>query len=348
MSARNQAKPGQVHTPRLHHKVGFGVVGTLVLFILVLLPFVLTSALSEIFLPPKLTTVSLTPPRTAAASTYARLQLDVISLDQWGGTVTLRASGVHICQPACDSSIRIAFIALPSSPDEQASPPSDSITLPPSAREVTQDIKLPIDGDPIRYPFDSYLVNVGMTAEQVSPDGTTHVATPAEVQGHYFATLTSRVPLVRARKSERIDPASLPPNPDGYQYAAGARIALTRPFYLQILTVLLVVLVASAAAFAVFMRPVNELVLSSGALILGVWGIRSVLLGSQVSGFTAVDLSLSVVILFMLSAIAVRAVLYLHSLAGHPLRQLVPARGPSEDSAAPARPPAENLPEDQP
>src|SRR5207253_11279785 len=69
----------------------------------------------------------------------------------------------------------------------------------------------------------------------------------------------------------------------------------------------LVLLVSAAAAYAVFMRPLDQLVLNSGALILGVWGVRSILLGSSVPGITAVDLALSVVILFLLVAITWRS-----------------------------------------
>jgi ABC-type multidrug transport system fused ATPase/permease subunit len=78
------------------------------------------------------------------------------------------------------------------------------------------------------------------------------------------------------------------------------------------LTVFLVVLVSAAAAYAVFLRPLNELVLNAGALVLGVWGIRAILLGANVPGFTVVDLSLMVVILFLLLAITWRALYFFH------------------------------------
>ena len=54
------------------------------------------------------------------------------------------------------------------------------------------------------------------------------------------------------------------------------------------------------------MRPLDQLIINSGALVLGVWGIRSILLGSAVPGLTAVDISLSVVILFLLVTITAR------------------------------------------
>jgi hypothetical protein len=80
----------------------------------------------------------------------------------------------------------------------------------------------------------------------------------------------------------------------------------SRPLYERVLAVLLVLLVAFAAAYAVFMRPLQDLVLNSGALVLGVWGIRSILSPGTASR-TLVDLTLSFVILFLLSAITIRA-----------------------------------------
>jgi hypothetical protein len=73
-----------------------------------------------------------------------------------------------------------------------------------------------------------------------------------------------------------------------------------------VLTVLLVLLVSAAAAYAVFLRPLNELIVGSGALVLGVWGVRGVLLGTSIPGITAVDLALIVVMLFLLATITVR------------------------------------------
>jgi hypothetical protein len=73
-----------------------------------------------------------------------------------------------------------------------------------------------------------------------------------------------------------------------------------------VLAVLLVLLVAAAAAYAVFMRPLQDLVLSSGALVLGVWGVRAILTPGTAYR-TVVDLALSAVILFLLGAITVRA-----------------------------------------
>ena len=238
----------------------------------------------------------------------------------------MRVTGSHFCQGDCVWSDRATFVAIPSSQDEEATPLPDVILLPASSREVTQEIKLQVAGDPIRYPFDSYRLAVGIVMERVYADGTVQVMAPADADGHLFITLSSRLPLSRTRLSRRLSLQELGANPDGYQYVAAARLVFTRPLYVQLLTVLLVLLIAIASAFAVFMRPVRELITSAGALILGVWGVRTILLGNSLPGLSAVDLALAMVILFLLAAIAFRAFGYLEGLAGKPFRRRIRRR----------------------
>lgn len=73
--------------------------------------------------------------------------------------------------------------------------------------------------------------------------------------------------------------------------------------------------VVAAAAYAVFMRPLHDLVINSGGLVLGVWGIRSLLTPGTATQ-TLVDLMLSMVILFLLGAITFRAMQYLYQHGG--------------------------------
>jgi hypothetical protein len=68
----------------------------------------------------------------------------------------------------------------------------------------------------------------------------------------------------------------------------------------------------------VFLRPFEDLVINAGGLILGIWGIRAVLVPYKVQYITAVDLSLSVVILFLLGAITVLALLHVYKRGGFP------------------------------
>jgi hypothetical protein len=133
-----------------------------------------------------------------------------------------------------------------------------------------------------------------------------------------------QAPRITISTLKMIDPASIFSDGPQYIYIAATDITFSRPLYLQLLTVSLVLLITAAAAYAVFMR-LNQLVINSGALVLGVWGIRSILLGSNVPGLTSVDLALSVVILFLLAAITARALMYLQHRSG--IRVALPRNG---------------------
>jgi hypothetical protein len=76
------------------------------------------------------------------------------------------------------------------------------------------------------------------------------------------------------------------------------------------MTVLLVLLIAFVSAYTVIVRPLGELIGGVGALLLGIWGIRSILTGFGMPAVTAVDLSLALVILFVLASLSVRMLAY--------------------------------------
>jgi hypothetical protein len=101
--------------------------------------------------------------------------------------------------------------------------------------------------------------------------------------------------------------------PGGHpEYAAAYALTFERPRYLRVLTVLLVLLIAAAAAYSVLLRPLGDLIVNSGALVLGVWGVRAILVPINLHFLTAVDLALSMVILFLLGGLSIKALVLVH------------------------------------
>jgi hypothetical protein len=87
-------------------------------------------------------------------------------------------------------------------------------------------------------------------------------------------------------------------------------IVISRPAYLQVLAIVLVVLIGVSALMALFTRSLNDLALGIGSLILGVWGIRSILMPQSLNTVTAIDLALSWLILLLLLGLGLRMALY--------------------------------------
>jgi hypothetical protein len=91
--------------------------------------------------------------------------------------------------------------------------------------------------------------------------------------------------------------------------ALAVKIALTRPLYLQVLTFLTVMFIAVAGIYSVVTRAFKEVIGTVGVVVLGVWGVRTLLVGNYPPDSTAVDLVLSFLILLILAVVMVRGLL---------------------------------------
>jgi hypothetical protein len=176
-------------------------------------------------------------------------------------------------------------------------------------------IELPVRGHPIHYPFDSYRLIVGVVLQRIRGDAPPQTFSVADARGHLFLSVQELLPRQSMVGPIMLDRASIHAADDPFEYVEAFELHFERPRYLRVLAVLLVLLIAAAAAYSVFLRPLHDLVLNSGALVIGVWGIRSILTPQNLFYLTAVDLALSTVIIFTLGAIMVRALLYIHDEA---------------------------------
>jgi hypothetical protein len=89
-----------------------------------------------------------------------------------------------------------------------------------------------------------------------------------------------------------------------------------RPRYLRILSVLMVILISASGVFALGLHTLPELVLGIGGIILGIWGVRSVVVQSPLPDVTLIDLVLGFVMLVLMLALAVRAARYFYLRSG--------------------------------
>jgi hypothetical protein len=238
----------------------------------------------------------------------------------------------------CDHQERFLFVAYPTTSDDgQGLPPFAAVTFDSSDDEVTQQITLPLTGDQIRYPFDVYTLRLGVIMQRVNKDKTVEGVPLEKAKGHLFLSAHSHLSRQVMSPPSPIDITQLYVDGPRYQYDYAWQLTFTRPLYVQILTMLLLILTSTAAAYAVFLRPLNELVISVGALVLGVGGIRAILIGPDVNGVTLVDLWLTTVVLFLLTAITVRALHYLEERSGvRVLRRIVPGKPPEDQSVTQA------------
>jgi hypothetical protein len=301
---------------QLRYRVAFFVTALVVLGIVVTLPFSVKSVVDDVLGPAEGRVIQITPRASGPpAPDSTKLHIAVTSIDETQLAATLRVAGHHSC-PGCVWKDRVLLVAM-AGDDAFANglPPSAAITLAPSDVEVTETVQLPVRGHPIHYPFDRYHMVLGVAYQRVYPDGKLETLSASEAKGHLFLSMQELLPRNAMEGPFPIDPRQVRSSDDPFEYVQAFEVLFKRPPYLRVLAVLLVLLIAAAAAYSVFLRPLNDLVVNSGALVLGVWGIRGILTPGNLYYITAVDLALSMVILFTLGALTIRALLFVHDEA---------------------------------
>jgi hypothetical protein len=306
--------------PRLRrrYRVAF-VASAMVLFgIVVSLPFSLAGVLGEILgLASGKVLPLLRPEGAAIAPAHSRLHLAVTQIDEVHLIATWRLSGHRTCGAGCTWRDRLLFVSVaPGDADAEGLPPSASIMLPETTEAVTETFQLPLSGLPIRYPFDSYHLIMAVALQRVHPDGRVENLGRDQTARHLVLTIQELLPHLRMVAPASVDAATLRTPGAPVVYAAAYALSFERPRYLRVLAVLLVLSIAAAAAYSVLLRPLGDLLASSGALVLGVWGVRAIIVPVNLHFQTAVDLALSIVILFLIGGISVKALILAHDRGG--------------------------------
>jgi hypothetical protein len=79
---------------------------------------------------------------------------------------------------------------------------------------------------------------------------------------------------------------------------------------------LLVILISASAIFALGLRTLHELVLGIGGIIFSIWGVRSVVVQTELPDVKLIDLIPAFVILVLLLAPSIRAARFFYVQSG--------------------------------
>jgi len=284
-----------------------------------LLPFVVRSMIEELFstgagtLYDIMTGEAVTVGKDVDPDAAEYLNIAPLDIDEATGALTLAVSGNRTCTGACPS-VRLTFLSLDNDASRRRGiAPFATVRLGPEDVIYSDTITLPMLGTPACYPFDTYELWLGLAQP---PDGTERDAPPPRpADSPFIATFQNQVPQLVMEPPLLINAAGVRTS-GSLALQTVLALSFSRPAYLSVLSVVLVLLVAASGALALLTQTIDNLVLGIGGLILGIWGVRSVLVPQPVAVVTAVDLALSGVILFLLLALAARATLYLHRQSG--------------------------------
>jgi hypothetical protein len=148
--------------------------------------------------------------------------------------------------------------------------------------------------------------------------GVTTSLTEASIRGHAFLTVQNQLRDFTMQTPVEINPERAQSNADVFDFFGVQELRFERPIHMKILTVLLLLLITVSALTAVAMRDVSDLIVGVGSLVIGIWGVRSILVPQPIPVVTSVDLALSVVILFVLLGLLLRTAQHLQRTAELP------------------------------
>jgi hypothetical protein len=281
----------------------------LVIATVVTLPFALTSIGQSIHTGGASRSYQLWSPADESGE-WTKLNLSATDIDEVNKEVTFQLTGFHNCSARCTADEKVQFFSIAGNPARSLGPPpSVEVTLPKNSSEVDTQVTLPVSGDLTDYPFDKYRLLLGVAFSTVSASG---VDTPVRLaQARHTLAFSVDDEVSRTTLGRPVTVKPLAYDTGGVSYDAVISLTFSRPTYLWIVTVLLILLIMLAEAYAVLLRPFDQIIPTIGGLVLGVWGVRSLLVGSYPPDSTGVDLVLEGTILFLLLVFAVRAAHYM-------------------------------------
>jgi hypothetical protein len=238
----------------------------------------------------------------------AFVNVTVTSLDESSRIATLTISGHRVCGAICPPTTGTFFSLGNDAAQRRGLPPSAEVIVPGQSGTYTFTIELPVRGTPQLYPFDTYTLLLGWVVSVTLPNGREEVVkTPDLAQERVSLTLEDQVVRLNMVPPVPVDPASVRSETDPVDFLLVDQLEWERPLYLRIVTVLLVMLISASAIFALGLRTLHELVLGIGGIILGIWGVRSVVVQTELPDVTLIDLILAFVMLVLLLALSIRA-----------------------------------------
>jgi hypothetical protein len=241
----------------------------------------------------------------ALADTESFINMAAIDLDEANNSITLAISGHRNCEAEC-APLKMTLFSLDDNANvRRALPPSAPLSLDPTQPFFSQTVQLPIRGQPNQFPFDDYMLWLGLSGT-ITVDGKDVPLTTELLDGHAVFTSQNQLRDFTMKPPVEIDPARVHAITDPFDFVGVQELRFERPNHQEILAVLLVTLITVSAIMAVSVRDVSDLIVGIGSLVLGIWGVRSVLVPSSLGVATSVDLALSLVILLVLLGLSLR------------------------------------------
>lgn len=286
-------------------RAGFFVLVAAVVVAVLVLPFAIASMAGSLRHPVAADAFHVAVAGPGQPATTA-LNVRLVAIDEAQQKATFAVTGDRACTASCGGGQVLQLYSLRSDPKgSDGAPPSQDVDVPPNG-EFDATVELPVTGSLGSYPFDRYHLLLGMAMTAKGADGSVVPVAARAAERQLDVSIDEQLP--------RIDLAVPRDVAEHYRFtgnqvALATTIDLSRPLYLQALTILIIVFIAIAGVYSVVTRVFKEVIGTVGVVVLGVWGVRTLLVGSYPPDSTAVDLVLIFLILVLLMILMMRGLL---------------------------------------
>jgi len=332
----NVRTENEASTPQGPHPTDrylFAVLLIAIAALVVTLPFTLESIRTELFDTQVDDLYDFPSGKTVGVSTVEAVEktknyytITILSVNDDVGSLTLAVSGNRTCEAGKCPELAVLLIAYNSDVIlRRGLPPSASVKIAENDVAFSDEVTLPGVGWPSKYPFDHYRLRLGVAVSQVV-NGTVRYLSTDEAKTGSYGTIQNATRDFDMGRPVEVPVQKVITASDSFSPTGVVDIVLQRPAYLQVLAIALVTLITISTMLSLMSRSVGDALVGIGSMVMGVWGIRTVLVPSGLGVVTAVDISLSLVIMLLLFGLTVRTAQHLRrrsdiKLVPKPLRK---------------------------
>lgn len=238
---------------------------------------------------------------------FTQLGILTKELDPINQTIKITVSGYHNCQTRCNKKslrLHISSYYLKNA-NEKRVPESFVIDIPKGGTEFEKEIVLPVSGDIHEYPYDSYSVQTAIALESIVNGISTFSNKESNAIAIILDEQTSRLQDIKHTQVSDLKTV-ITEHPPIVAFSSDYE----RPFYVKYIVTLLVILLLITTAATIFLSDFSKLITGSAGIIIGVWGTRSLLLGSLPADVTIIDIILTLIVIGTLICVAIKSALH--------------------------------------
>jgi len=248
---------------------------------------------------------------------FTDIEISLKEVDEMTQVATIEISGERSCVAPCGAfKDKMTFYGINDQTKNQRShSKSASITIPDDNVPISSEIKLPFTGRLFVYPFDKYTFGIGINIERTYTGKPATLLKPNDIAESFEISFSESVSRMELKGFNKVDGAAYKPRNVAEPYLLAGIATFERPMHLKIIVTMVVLMIVLVSVYTMATRPFNELILDVGAIILGIFGARELVIKDFPSDTTFVDTLFGLIVLYNLVVVVFRSITYFYALS---------------------------------